>query len=69
LILIFGQSHKHVLCGSQTGSGKTVAYLAPVFHYLKTQEVEAIEKKHDFEMVEATTIDGVVNVNQGLSAV
>lgn len=29
---------KNVLCAAETGSGKTIAYLAPIFNALKLQE-------------------------------
>jgi superfamily II DNA/RNA helicase len=35
---ILANPHKNVLCGSQTGSGKTLGYLLPLMHLLKEQE-------------------------------
>ncbi|KAJ3328735.1 putative ATP-dependent RNA helicase ddx28, partial [Kappamyces sp. JEL0680] len=53
-----GDSGSNYICGSQTGSGKTVAFLAPIMHRLKQQEKQAMEddrlaKSSDSYIVEA----------------
>jgi superfamily II DNA/RNA helicase len=61
----------HILCGSQTGTGKTVAYLAPTFHFLKTQERTAVEESSpkDIQIVQGRTLTGQIHWNEGLSTV
>lgn len=65
------EQHRNILLGSQTGSGKTVAYLVPLFHYLKKQEAEAEiavsnSKAEDFDMIESMDGDGGVTKSGGL---
>lgn len=60
------------LVGSQTGSGKTVAYLAPIMSFLKEAELESSLEKKYFgenskklsEIIESVTIDGELITNE-----
>ena len=62
----------HILAGSHTGSGKTLGYLAPIFHFLKQQE-KLLDQDHQstpFDMIEGITASGkIIQAETGLNLV
>lgn len=68
---ILSNPDRHVLCGSQTGSGKTVTYLAPVMHMLKQQEKKVLESAASkYQMIEAVSANGkVFGASNSLAAI
>jgi superfamily II DNA/RNA helicase len=63
------EPRSHILCGSQTGTGKTLAFLAPTFHFLKTQEkaVMGASLSSERRIVQGSTMTGQIHWNEGLS--
>ena len=56
--ILLENRHEHLLCGSQTGSGKTVAYLAPLMHFIKEQELQVTPKSVPIQLVESMNDQG-----------
>ncbi|KAI8925740.1 P-loop containing nucleoside triphosphate hydrolase protein, partial [Entophlyctis helioformis] len=72
-----------LLCAAETGTGKTIAYLASVMHFLKTEEDQAVAlaaaasaaessgaTPEVFDMVEAITASGEsISASSGLASI
>jgi ATP-dependent RNA helicase MRH4, mitochondrial len=60
------KTSKNILVGSQTGTGKTLGYLLPLFHALKIQETTAEKPLIDYQMIESSSATSKYNSNSPL---